>query len=114
MRFSRSGFFSNRSVSAPVLTCRMCSRVSCRRASSIASFVDFTHASVLRIYGWRVASSGTPRAFSAARLRSIVGVSSQCVITSVRASRKIASSVSGSSTSMLPVDAPMNTLIPQP
>ncbi|MCY1456725.1 hypothetical protein D9M71_739640 [compost metagenome] len=43
---------------------------------------------------------------------SIIGVSSQCVMIGVGAYLKIASSVSGLSTSMLPVEAPMNTLMP--
>ncbi len=45
-------------------------------------------------------------------LASMVGVSSQCVMIGVGASRKMASRVSGLSTSMLPVEAPMNTLMP--
>ena len=50
--------------------------------------------------------------WKAFRLASIIGVSSQCVMIGVGHSRKIASSVSGLSTSMFPVDAPMNTLTP--
>ena len=49
----------------------------------------------------------------AARFASIVGVSSQCVTIGTGASRKMPSSVSGLSTSMLPVDAPMKILMPQ-
>ncbi len=42
----------------------------------------------------------------------MVGVSSQWVMIGTGVSRKIASSVSGLSTSMLPVEAPMNTFRP--
>ena len=51
-------------------------------------------------------------ALNSAWVRSMVGVSSQWVMIGVGASRKMPSRVTGSSTSMLPVEAPMNTLIP--
>ena len=63
--------------------------------------------------GWHSAGMSSPYfALKRASSASIIGVSSQCVMIGTGASRKIASSVSGSSTSMLPVDAPMNTFRP--
>ncbi|MNV98403.1 hypothetical protein D3C71_1936530 [compost metagenome] len=93
--------------------CSTCRRVPCFLASDTASSEDFRQASRERMSGCCSALRASPyfSAYSLA-LASIIGVSSQCVMIGVGASRKIASSVSGLSTSMLPVDAPMNTLMP--
>ena len=58
-----------------------------------------------------IASPYTARA--RASFARIVGVSSQCVAMTSGDEAKMPSRVFSSSTSMLPVDAPMNTLTPQ-
>ena len=71
------------------------------------------HASRERMSGWHSTGMASPYfARYSAKVASIIGVSSQWVMIGTGVSRKIASRVSGSSTSMLPVDAPMNTLMP--
>jgi hypothetical protein len=113
MRLPATGPGSNSAHSSAVEMCSTCRRVPCLRASEIASRVDLMHASRERISGCCAIGMSSPqRAFAASSLAVIVGVSSQCVMIGTGQSRKIASSVAGSSTSMLPVDAPMNTLTP--
>ena len=66
-----------------------------------------------RMSGWQATGMSSPwRAWYSANAASIIGVSSQWVMIGVGASRNTASRITGSSTSMFPVEAPMNTFRP--
>jgi hypothetical protein len=93
--------------------CRMCSRVLYSLASATANDEDRRQAASSRTSGWMAAGASSPycwRYFSA--LARTVASSSQCVAISIGLSRKRARRVCSLSTSMLPVDEPMNTLMP--
>ncbi len=111
---SSVGAASKRASSSAVVICRTCNRVRCFFARETAWWEDVRQASTERIAACSPAGIASPkRARHVSSLCFIVGVCSQCVATRQGALAKILSRICSSSTSIFPVEAPINTFTPQ-